>query len=177
MTCDLCGKNKAAVHLTEIVNGQKRELHLCEFCAKEKGVEASAQFPTPLFGAGLPELLAGLSDFGVKLEAGEKAKLVCSQCGMTYEDFRKSGRLGCSNCYKAFERFLAPLLKRIHGAAQHVGKTPMMAAPKKAAGKASLMQLKERLKTAVAQEDFEEAVRLRDQIRMLEKKPRKGEKE
>lgn len=175
MICDLCGKNEASVHLTEIIDDQTQELHLCQPCAKEKGVEASQEFPAQLFGAALPELLAGLADFGVKLEAGEKAKLVCSQCGMTYDDFRKSGRLGCGNCYKTLERYLAPLLKRIHSLAHHVGKTPAAAASQKTGSKAQLTQLKECLRVAVAAENFEEAVRLRDQIRAQEQRKERKE--
>lgn len=174
MICDLCGKNPATVHLTQVINDQRQELHLCQPCAKEKGVEPSPEFPENLFEAGLPELLAGLADLGVSAAGGEKkSQATCSGCGMSYEDFRKSGRLGCGHCYQSFEQYLAPLLKRIHGTARHVGKTPVASLPKRATGKTHLSQLKERLKTAVAGEDFEEAARLRDQIRTLESKSKK----
>lgn len=173
MTCDLCGKEEASVHLTEVIGDQTRELHLCEDCARERGVEASSEFPAHIFGGALPELLAGLADFGMKL--GEKAKLVCSQCGMTDEDFRKSGRLGCGHCYETLDRYLAPLLKRIHSFAHHVGKTPRPATSQEAGGKTQLAQLKERLKAAVAAEDFEEAVHLRDQIRAVESRRKRSQ--
>ena len=169
MTCDLCSKNEATVHLTEIVDDQTRELHLCESCAREKGATAASHF-------GLAELLAGLADFGTKFEPGTKPKVTCSQCGMTYEDFRKSGRLGCGGCYETFHRFLAPLLKRIHGSTQHVGKTPVVAGSAPVEPPDSLAQLKERLKTAVAQEAFEEAARLRDRIRASETKSKRKNK-
>ncbi|MBI3332914.1 MAG: UvrB/UvrC motif-containing protein [Candidatus Omnitrophica bacterium] len=170
MTCDLCGQNEATVHLTEIINDSSRELHLCETCAREKGQQTAQQF-------GLAELLGGLADFGAKLEGGPaKTKLSCPQCGMTYEDFRKSGRLGCGNCYEAFHRYLAPLLKRIHGSTQHVGRSPSAAAPAQAQGegpKDELARLKTSLKEAVAGEAFEEAARLRDRVRALEAKLKK----
>ena len=169
MTCDLCSKNEATVHLTEIINDQTRELHLCEQCAKEKGSAAAQDF-------GLGDLLAGLADFGPKTEEGTKTKLVCPKCGCTYDDFRKSGRLGCGTCYETFRRFLAPLLKRIHGSAKHEGKMPTVAVSAPSAvveGKEDLEVLKERLKAAVASESFEEAIQLRDKIRVLESKLKK----
>lgn len=185
MTCDLCGKNEAAVHLTEVINDQTRELHLCEQCAQEKGAAAAEQF-------GLAGLLAGLTEAGLKtgLRAGENPK--CGRCGMSYQDFRKGGRLGCGGCYETFRKYLAPLLKRIHGSTQYTGAlAPPAAAGKPSrraepAGKAELAgraglarkaepaeqvaRLREQLKEAVAAERFEEAARLRDKIRALEGK-------
>ena len=181
MTCDLCSKNEATVHLTETINDQSRELHLCEACAREKGAEAAEQLsgkggPEEEFPAGgLAELLAGLSDLGTKLPEGtETAKVVCPQCGMTYEDFRKSGRLGCGRCYETFRRFLAPLLKRIHGSTEYHGRVPHAVEQKTVDLKEELSQLKEKLKTAVGAESFEEAARLRDRIRSLESKGKRG---
>lgn len=180
MTCDLCGKNEASVHLTEVINDQTRELHLCEVCAQEKGAAAAEQF-------GLAGLLAGLTEAGLKtgLRAGENPK--CAECRMTYQDFRKSGRLGCGACYETFRKYLAPLLKRIHGSTEYAGAL----APPAAGGAArkaeparaskgpepahALARLKEQLKEAVAAERFEEAARLRDKIRALEReKPAKA---
>ena len=172
MTCDFCGEREATVHLTEMIDAQTRELHLCEACAREKGAAATQGF-------GLAELLAGLSDFALKSEGEKKEKLVCPACGMTYEDFRKSGRLGCGNCYETFHRLLAPLLRRIHGSTHHVGRSPELAAKSQAATAAAtddLKALKEKLKSAVAGEAFEEAARLRDKIRVLESKPPQKEK-
>src|SRR3990167_7457779 len=120
MLCDECGKNKATVHLTEIINEQITKLNLCEVCAKEKGSDVEQHF-------GIADLLAALSDVeSVPQAAGGvvAAKNRCSRCGMTYEDFKKVGRLGCGECYNEFKVSLAPLLKRIHGAKQHLGKSP-----------------------------------------------------
>ena len=186
MTCDLCGQNEATVHLTEIINDQTRELHLCEPCAREKGVQAAQGF-------GLADLLAGLADFGTRLEGETKSKPICLQCQMSYDDFRKSGRLGCGECYGAFHRFLSPLLKRIHGSIQHVGKTPAKMQPLAPKGPAlshskeslpskvegqtdELKRWKERLRQLVAEEAFEEAARLRDKIRALEAKQKRPKK-
>jgi len=180
MTCDLCSKNDAAVHLTEVINNQTRELHLCESCARKKG-EETQQF----FTGGLAELLAGLSDFGAKLPGGAAVQAIhCPQCGLTYEDFKKLGRLGCDECYDAFRRVLGPLLKRIHGSTQYLGKLPPVTAAAKTKTKAlpaaaapdpkqDLAKLKEQLRAAVAAESFEEAARLRDRIRVLEGKQKR----
>ncbi len=167
MLCDLCGKNEATVHLTEVINDQTREIHLCEVCAREKGAAAAQHF-------GLADLLAGLADFGVKPESKTAAaKATCSRCGMTYDDFRKLGRLGCGGCYESFEKFLSPLLRKIHGSSHHVGQIPPAVQTAKTAPRDEREQLKERLKAAVASEAFEEAARLRDRIRALEEKKKK----
>lgn len=162
MTCDLCNKNDATVHLTEIINDETRELHLCEACAREKGASAAEQF-------GLAGLLAGLADFGAK--GGLKTETQpCPQCGFTYEDFRKSGRLGCGNCYENFGKVLSPLLKRVHGSNRYMGRLSPPHQKKKGAPEGEPVRLKEQLKAAVTAEDFEEAARLRDQLRTLEKR-------
>ncbi len=166
MLCDVCGKNPATVHLTEIVDDQMTELHLCEPCARQKSEQMESQF-------GLSDLLAGLADFEKKTPDKEEVALKCKSCGLTYADFKKVGRLGCSECYTSFRKYLAPLLKRIHGSSQHVGKSPLQdkapvgvrQAKKEDMG---LPTLKEKLQKAIAAENFEEAARLRDQIRGLE---------
>ncbi len=162
MTCDICGKKEATVHLTEIVNDKIAKLNLCEECAKEKGAEMEEHF-------GLSDLLAGLADLGagISTEAGDKIK--CSACGFTYRDFKKAGRLGCGECYEAFKKQLAPLLKRIHTADRHVGKVPLMAG-KTVNDAQALRELRMKMEKAIQFEEFEDAAKLRDRIRELEKK-------
>ena len=172
MHCDECGKNKATVHLTEIVNEQITKLNLCETCAKQKGTDVEQHF-------GIADLLAALSDVEAQAPAtapgaAPAPKTKCSSCGLTYEDFKKIGRLGCSQCYAAFKASLAPLLKRIHGANQHLGKSPNpeFAKELKVSFKLhdELVAVKEQLSKAVKHEEFEEAAALRDKIKFLEKK-------
>lgn len=175
MICDVCKKKKATVHLTEIVDGKMAEMHICEDCAKERSVQMEQQF-------GLADLLAGLSDFGKQVKAEEKSKLQCPNCSLGYEDFRKFGRLGCSECYNAFRAHLSSLLKKIHGSNQHLGKKPVgrpMPEPapvlktttvKVAPKDDGLQELKTKLQQAVFSEDFEQAAILRDKIRIMEKK-------
>jgi len=150
------------VHLTEIIDEQMTELHLCEECASQKGAQMESHF-------GLSDLLAGLADFGKQLETEETAGQKCANCGLTFEDFRKVGRLGCSECYTTFRRSLSTLLKRIHGSTHHLGKSPTgrmtVKTPK---ARSELTELKHKLQEAVEAEEFETAARLRDQIRELE---------
>jgi protein arginine kinase activator len=163
MLCDICGKKQASVHLTEIVDEQIAELHLCEDCARQKSIQMEQQF-------GLADLLAGLSDLGKQVKEDiSRVTVRCPNCGLTYEDFRKIGRLGCSQCYSAFRRYLSTLLKKIHGSNQHFGKTPSKLA-KPVRVKSTLQELKDKLQRAIQAEEFEEAARLRDRIRELERK-------
>lgn len=168
MLCDICGKNEATVHLTEIVNNEITKLHLCEDCAREKAYEMEEHF-------GLAELLGGLADFGTKFESEDITKLKCPNCGFTYMDFKKIGRLGCGECYETFKKNLAPLLKRIHGSDQHYGKAPLKA-QKVVKVRDDIQELKSRLQKAIQLEEFEDAAKLRDQIKELEKKMDKKEK-
>ena len=170
MLCDICGKNPATVHLTEIVDDQMSELHLCEECARQKSSQMESQF-------GLSDLLAGMAEFGKpekETEAAASAK--CPGCGLTYADFKRIGRLGCSVCYPSFKKYLAPLLKRIHGSCQHAGKSPrrLAVASQAPQQKDSLSELRQRLQKAIEEEAFEEAAKIRDQIREMDKKEGAG---
>ena len=164
MQCDVCGKKKATVHLTEIVDEQMTEMHLCENCAREKSIQMEQQF-------GLADLLAGLADFGQQVKDVDKVKIKCSNCGLGYEDFRKFGRLGCGECYTAFQEHLAALLKKIHGSSRHLGKLPLKyQAPLLKPDMNALEDFKSQLQKAIQAENFEKAADLRDKIRELEKK-------
>ena len=166
MLCDICGKNPATVHLTEIIDEQMNELHLCEDCARAKSTAMEQQF-------GLSDLLAGMADF--QKSSTEKEEVIiakCPSCGLTYADFKKIGRLGCGECYNVFRKYLAPLLKRIHGSNQHIGKTPLKVKTTSRVYKkeADLQELKNQLQQAIQREAFEEAARLRDMIKEIEGK-------
>ncbi|MDD5432264.1 MAG: UvrB/UvrC motif-containing protein [Candidatus Omnitrophica bacterium] len=162
MLCDVCGKVAATVHLTEIINDQINELHLCEECARQKSAQMEQQF-------GLSDLLAGLADFEKPTKETGGATVKCPGCSLTYEDFKKIGRLGCGECYVTFKKYLGPLLKRIHGSIQHIGKSPFVKAEKKTKRKTlGLQELRHNLQKAIDNEEFEEAAKLRDQIKELE---------
>ncbi len=174
MQCDICAKKKATVHLTEIVDEQMSEMHLCEECARQKSAQMEQQF-------GLADLLAGLSDLGKPVtskEEQQKNTLKCTSCGLLYEDFRKFGRLGCGECYPSFKEHLSGLLRKIHGSNKHLGKTPVAtegqakissaALPVELLASDNMEDLKKQLQSAIAHEDFEKAAQLRDKIRTLE---------
>lgn len=172
MVCESCKQTQATVHLTEIVNDQMTELHLCEACANQKGSQVESHF-------GLADLLSGLADVAKVQEPEEvsTASKTCPTCAMTYEDFRKVGRLGCATCYTTFKRGLGGLLKRIHGSPIHLGKSPVglvKSSKTKTELKSELTELRRKLERAIEKEAFEEAAALRDQIRRLEQQePRK----
>lgn len=171
MICGICGKNQATVHLTEIVDDKMTELHICEGCAQKKGAQMESHF-------GLADLLAGLADLGGGQFAKTKkeTKVKCPRCGLTYEDFKRIGRLGCGECYSAFKEALLPLLKRIHGSTQHYGKSPTKKTTKVTNAvktRDELQELREKLQKAIQLEQFEEAAKLRDKVRELEKKGKK----
>lgn len=165
MLCEKCGKRVAAVHLTEIAQGQKTEYHLCETCAREKG-EAAYQAMAGAFSVN--QLFSGLLHFDSSVTSRADAEtLQCPQCGFTFEQFAQVGRFGCPSCYDAFSERLAPLLRRIQSSDHHVGKVP-----KRRGGaiglRRELEQLRQDLRQCVAAEKFEEAARLRDRIHQLE---------
>ena len=158
MLCDVCQDKHATVYLTQIVDGQMQKVNLCEGCAKEKGV-------TDPTGFALADLLLGLgTDEKVSQPSDEK---VCESCGFSHSDFKKTGRLGCSECYKTFGDGLDSLVKAMHRGTKHVGKVPTRyQATKLFSDKIS--DLKHRLKIAITDENFEEAAKLRDQIKAAE---------
>lgn len=166
MLCNVCGKNEATIHLTEIVNNQMVDLHLCEGCSQEKGSEVKPQLS-------LNDLLSDLSDLGGVPGLQKKEALACRACGLTYEEFGKTGRLGCPECYDAFTKPLYLLIKRIQKDTQHIGKRPVKA-PRESSARADMRDLQGRLRKSIQMEAFEEAARIRDQIKQLEDKMKKS---
>ncbi|MFA6029607.1 MAG: UvrB/UvrC motif-containing protein [Elusimicrobiota bacterium] len=159
MLCSRCQKNPAGVHVQQIVNNQLTQLHLCAECAELAELPGSGA--APIF-----ELLAKLGG----LPSGRPARAkepACRSCGLRYEEFRKTGMLGCPGCYESFAPQLSEVLRNIQGSVRHHGKRPGAPAPKK--GREDAAKLREKLKAAVAAEDFEEAARLRDLLKGLER--------
>jgi protein arginine kinase activator len=158
MQCDVCQTKEATVFLTQIVDGKMQKVNLCEGCSKEKGVND----PT---GFALADLLLGL---GASQEIEKSpAAHKCPICGFTQADFKKTGRLGCSNCYTVFADGIAPMLKNMHKGTQHTGKTPA-AFHKVRERDEKIKALQENLSKAIDAEEFELAANLRDQIRQVE---------
>ncbi|MDA0841022.1 MAG: UvrB/UvrC motif-containing protein [Planctomycetota bacterium] len=160
MKCDQCDKN-ATVHITENLENKekRREVHLCEECAREQGVLQQPSLPQMLGGmlAGGPEAAITTPD------------IACTKCGMTYSEFRSSGRLGCSDCYKPFKRPLIPFLEKVHGSTRHTGKAPSHMG-RSMAVEQRIAVLQREMDKAVEDEDFERAADLRDKIQELKEK-------
>lgn len=170
MQCEECGRQPATVHLTEIVNGQQSDYHLCETCAREKGLKAyqaiAGAFSVNQLLSGLMHLNQGAGD-----PRQDPRAVRCDACGMTFGQFAQVGRLGCPHCYQAFADGLSPLLRKVQSAEQHVGKVPARRGGTIVA-KRELHELRARLQGAVAAERYEEAAALRDQLRALEQRLR-----
>jgi protein arginine kinase activator len=165
-TCQSCNNRPATVHFTQVVNGEKTELRLCEACARERGDIGLLDFPGG--GFNINGLLAGLMNAETLPHGGSlRQESACATCGANYSRFAEGGRLGCAECYSTFSRQLAPLLKRIHGNAHHAGKIPSRGAGE-IRRKRELARLRAELRAAVDSEQYERAVELRDQIRTLE---------
>ena len=158
MKCQRCAK-QATLHITEVLGDDRfEELHLCEDCAKKYLYEpAQAQQATKKAG-GKPTSADLPADIGAKQ---------CDICGVKFVEFRNTGRLGCPHDYDAFREELLPLLESIHGDTRHHGKAPRRA-PKARTSHVELTQLRKQLQQAVHDEKYEEAARIRDQIRQLE---------
>ncbi len=163
MLCDICRKNLATVHLTEIINDKIVEMHICQSCAQSKTEELNEQL-------NIADFLGGL--VGAKEAKFSKVLLRCSSCGLRWSDFKKRGRLGCDNCYTLFREQLLPLLKRIHSSTRHTGKIPLHI-DKRMSLEAKVKELHEQLRRAVQLEAFEEAAHLRDEIKKLESRNKK----
>jgi protein arginine kinase activator len=159
MTCDVCKTNEASVFLTQIVDGKMQKVNLCDSCSKAKGVDD----PT---GFALADLLLGLGA-AQEIERGTTSSQKCPSCGFSHADFKKTGRLGCAQCYETFSEGLSSLLKAMHKGTHHTGKVPARIS-KLLERENALKTLQRDLQRAVAEENYETAAQLRDQLRHLE---------
>lgn len=121
MLCQNCNKREANVRYTQVINGEKTEMRLCEKCSKELGI-GEMKFNMPLsFSNMFGDFLEPELDFMPKF-ANLGTILKCENCGMTYDEFINLGKFGCSACYNAFQYKIEPTLKRLHGRAEYLGK-------------------------------------------------------
>lgn len=159
MLCEVCKHEEATVHLTQIISGKMQKVDLCEKCAKEKGVADPAGFS-------LADMLLGLGAAD-EIKTADSDESICPNCGFTQPDFKKTGRLGCPQCYNTFAEGLGVILKDMHKGTTHHGKIPSKMA-KMQLYQNRLRELHTELQQAVQQERYEEAASLRDQISLLE---------
>lgn len=162
MICDSCKERPAEIQLTTIEDGEMSTLHLCPVCASDKGVSASVPAKAPLV-----DFLAQLGK-GSETESTHPPLDPCPYCGMTVADFRRSGRLGCAECWVQFDERLRGLVRRLQGSVQHVGKLYVHSGSEIGDRIGELAALRRRLQRAVDTEDFEAAAGFRDRIREIE---------
>jgi len=160
-SCDRC-ENPATVHLTEIRNGKTSEKHLCENCAR--------QLHVPQTGKELQKLLKSFDPAAPDAPAAAlvvRAGRACPECGMTYAEFRQVGRFGCAHDYELFAGEIERLLERIHGSKTYTGKAPGGGKVRDGERVDALSIKRQALRDAIRAEDYEQAARLRDEIRQL----------
>ncbi len=161
MLCDECKIRPASIHITKINNNKKVERHLCEECAEKLG-EMKVAFQKNI---SVNDFLKGM--FNLDFISDKPQNVSCPNCGMTYDDFSRGGKIGCSVCYQTFYHQLEPLIRRIHGTCSHTGKVPKRAGGSLAL-KQKLKQLRHQLDQLVGREEYEKAAKVRDEIRALE---------
>lgn len=166
MLCEKCKKNEARINLVKVVNGEKYEIWLCENCAKDisdipflNSIGEGINFP---FQGIISGILSNVEN--VK----ERPKnTVCSNCGLTYDEFKKNGKLGCGNCYKEFSNLLETKIKKIQTGSKHVGKIPKING-KDIIQRRELKSLKLQLQNLISNEEYERAAVVRDKIKKVE---------
>lgn len=182
MYCENCGQNYANVKYTQIINGNKNEMFLCEKCSKELGMQS---FNLPMdFSTFLSDFMADFEDRNLFQEKMGLKELRCKRCNYTFEDFINTGRFGCQECYDTFEDKIDPFLKSIQGSNRHVGRIGEINKENMKKNKngeetekntiketmklGQINELNRQLKLAIKEEKYEEAASLRDKIKELE---------
>jgi protein arginine kinase activator len=168
--CQVCGEAEATIHFKELKLEEMHEMHLCPACAEEKGFHSMVEMEKNSLTSKLIFMAENLSGEG----ASKLGQVQCPTCGLRYGEFARAGRLGCADCYEAFDVQLRRLLRRVHGSTRHVGKTPGLARPV-SDRRLQLQRLQDDLQRAIGAEDYERAAGIRDEIRRLEAAPAEGE--
>src|SRR5665213_1776527 len=159
MQCCVCKEKPATVHLTQIVGEKMQKLDLCEDCAKAKGINDPTSFA-------MADLMLGLGASQELDPSAGAVEIKCPRCGFSQADFKKSGRLGCPECYKTFAEGLSGLLKTMHKGTRHTGKTPeALRQTRETVDR--LKTLQKKLNKAIESENFEEAAQLRDELKKI----------
>lgn len=176
MLCERCHKKEATVHYVQIVNGQKTESHLCAACAgRENLMTRAGTF------RGMENFMGSVFEDPFFRSVWDhpferSGRLSCPECGMTLDTFREKGELGCPDCYEAFREQLRPLFEKTQEGTAHRGKNPAdKEKPQDSGEPPELKALKEKLNALVTEEKYEEAARVRDQIRDLTEKGKKND--
>ena len=181
MKCENCGKNEANVKYTQIINGEKKQMFLCEDCSEKLGIN-DIHFNMPInFTSFLTDFFDDMNDISLMPTIGTSNGLSCKKCGLTWEDFLHTGKFGCSNCYSDFESRIDPILRSLQGATNHVGRIGTVKEgnnvkqnlddkmeEKQNANLNKVDKLKEDLKNAIKEERYEDAAKIRDELKKID---------
>ncbi len=167
MLCEKCQKRPATVYMTKIINGEKTESNLCEICAQENQHFAFGFNPNFILQNIFADFFDNAHSAAGSVKIAGNKPLHCDNCGFSEKHFARMGRLGCSRCYDIFAPKLDPLLKRVHGNSRHTGKVPGRTGGTLVVRK-QIDNLRQALHQSISKEEYEEAARLRDEIRKLE---------
>lgn len=171
MKCQNCGINEANVSYTEVINGKKTHVVLCDKCANKMNIGMNMNFDfdfNDIFGAFFsePSLVKTLT---------QAEPIACDSCGTTYDEFANTGMFGCENCYNVFSNRLDNVLPRLQGANRHVGrrlndinKSTVVKKSKDKKEKTELEKLQDELKACIEKEEYENAAIIRDKIKKIE---------
>ena len=175
MLCENCGENEANVRYTQIINGVKKEMNLCEKCAKEKGI-TNIDFNMPInFSSFLSDIFDDYNDTSFLPEFTKTKTLKCDKCGLSYDDFINKGKFGCEKCYDTFSDKIDYLIKNLHGTTRHIGRKSKFIESNEKNNKqevkeeSKIEKLQKDLKQAIKDERYEDAAKIRDEIKELEK--------
>ena len=160
MKCEICGLKDAVIHIRQIQKDLLHELHICEECAQEKGLIREEESELPI-----ANLLSGLLEGKDVVGAGD-VKDVCPRCGLKASEFRKQGKLGCPECFRAFEKDVRAIVSQMAARPRHTGKVPHTMVIEQSAGSKG-EGLRDELREAVEREEYELAAQLRDRLREL----------
>lgn len=178
MLCSECGKNEATIHSVVVINGEKTERHLCSECAKNHP-ELNLPFVNSMANFGVKKdsmqsLVDNLFNFGISdLPIMNFGELICKTCGETLSEFKQTGLLGCPDCYDSFADQLIPVIEKTHGTKVEKKKEeekPQTESNVNTANKEKykkIAELQQKLNEAISTENFEEAAKVRDEIKKL----------
>jgi protein arginine kinase activator len=159
MHCERCQKEAAKVFLTQMVGEKLQKVDLCEKCARELGVTSNEPFS-------LADLLLKSSSAEPLVPCDPADQAACPQCGCTLPEVRKTGRLGCGRCYETFRVYIDEAVQTVQKGPRHRGKCPEGEIHRRNEG--TRVELEQALFVAIRSEDYEQAARLRDQLREFE---------
>lgn len=169
MLCEMCHKNQATTRILTTVAGKTQEYILCSTCANKNGLIPK------YFDFGIGNLLSGFLE-NVKDKENRSVKK-CPQCGLTFNEFSRTGKLGCAKCYDAFKDELIPMIERIHGKSTHVKRQDHVGLFTKSVNlEEKIKNLQNEMQKAIEVQDFESAAQIRDEIKALRKQVMDDEK-